>query len=199
MMVAHSSPVIQKAARMAFSSPEFEIYVFDDGQEVLNQLDKIDPHVILLGLSLPRRDGYEISRYLKAQEQFKKTALFLLQGVFEPMDRKKSAELEYDDIIQLPFDSQSLIHLVKTHVQRKNDPQTLPEEPTPGVFFDPEQEEELEARIKAVVKKESLEVERELEKRIKTQLLAEMESFIMAKLEDIKKKLKLNKEKKNVN
>jgi len=190
VIVADSSPSIQKAVKMAFSDSEFEIYPFDDGQEVMEHLNQINPDAVLLRLSILPKDGYKVGRYLKSQEQFKKTSLILLKGVFEPFDKEIVAELNYDEIVQVPFDSERLVRLVRDIIERKNDPQTLPEELELDDISDPELQTELDARIKAFVRQEFLDVERELEKRIKAKLLSEIKAWLLSKLEEIKRERK---------
>lgn len=187
LIVADDSPSVQKAVKMAFSDSEIEIYPFNDGQEAIQNLSQINPDAVLLRLSLPPQDGYEVGRYLKSQEQFKKTPLVLLHGVFEPVDREKIVELDYDEIVKVPFASEKLAELVRDLIERKNDPQTLPEELKLDEISIPELQTELEAKVKALVKKETLDMERELEKRVKTQLLSEIKSWLLNQLEEMKK------------
>lgn len=190
VIVTDSSPSIQKAVKMALSDSEFEIYAFDDGKEVMERLSQINPDAVFLRLSILPKDGYEAGRYLKSQEQFKKTSLILLKGVFEPLDRERVAELDYDEIVQVPFASERFAQLVRDIIERKNDPQTLPEVLEMDEISSPELQTELDAGIKAFVRQEFLEVERELEKRIKAQLLSEIKAWLLNKLEEIKQERK---------
>lgn len=187
VIVADSSPSIQKAVQIALSEAEFEVYPFADGHEVLKYLRQINPDVVFLRLSLPSLGGYEVGRFLRSQAQFKNTFLILFKGVFEPLDRERIAELDFDEIIQLPFASEKLSRLVLNFLERKDSPQTLPEEPIRGGFYEPKVGEELENKIKELVKKETLEVERQLEKKIKAQCLSEIKSWLRKELEEIRR------------
>lgn len=175
VIVADSSPSVQKAVKSAFSNSEFEIYAFEDGREILRHLSQIRPDIVLLRLTLPPDSGYEVARYLKSQEEFKKASLILLKGAFEQLDKKKMAELEYDDLIRVPFDSKNLVRIVQKRVESRNDPQTLPEEIDLDEISCPEGQAGLDKEIKALVRKEILEAVRELEKRIKAWLLNKLE------------------------
>lgn len=188
VIVADSSPSVQRAAKMALSDSEFEIYPFADGQEVLKHLSQIEPDVVLLRLSLPPENGYEVGGRIKADETFKGTPLILLKGVFEEIDEKKMAELEYDELIQLPFDADKLVHLVQDLVERRNDPQTFPEEIELDEISSPEIQTGSDEKIKSLVRKEIHEAERELVERVKNRLLPEIKSWLLKKLEDQKKK-----------
>ena len=190
VIVADDSPSVQKAVKMAFSNSEFEIYPFHDGQEVLKHLSQIEPDVVLLRLSLPPEGGYEVARRIKDEERVKGASLFLFRGVFEPIDRKQMAGLEYDEMIQVPFDSNKLVHLVQDLTERRNDPQTLPEEIELDEISGPQIQTGLDEEIKALIRKEIIDSEGEMEERIKSRLLPEIKSWLLQKLEEYKKKEK---------
>jgi DNA-binding response OmpR family regulator len=188
LVLADSSPSVQKVVRMAFSAPDFEVYTFEDGLEAVNQLDEIGPDALLLSLSLPLKDGYDVGRELAGREDFKRMSLVFLKNAFEPIDPDKIRGLEYDAIVQKPFDSERLALLVKDLIDRKKGPHSYPEEsmieeiPPTGPLPPPEDpdhllsplDEDIEEKIRSFVREEILVVERELEKRLRASLLAEL-------------------------
>lgn len=209
VVVADRSPSIQKAIQMAFPDSEFEIFPFKDGLEVMRALNQISPDAILLNLSLPRKDGYEVGFYLKSQEKLRQASLILLKGAFEQLDKEKVSELDYDEIVQEPFDSERLVRIVRNLIEKKRNPQTLPEEPLMDEiheeesfhvpqekdsqgealfgeksppFLPPEWKAEVEERIRELVREEILDVQRELEKRIRAQVLSELKELIREEL-----------------
>ena len=129
LVVAEWSPSVQKAIKMAFPESEFEIYPFRNGIEAEEDLLQINADAILLSLSLPNKDGYEIGRFIRKQERFNKTPLILLKGAFDDLDKEKIAGLDYDGIIQEPFDSEKLVRNVRDIIEGNKEPHSLPEEP----------------------------------------------------------------------
>lgn len=190
VVVAESSFSVQKAIRMAFQEADFEVHFLSDGEEVENALLQINPDAVLLSLSLPNKDGYQIGSSIKKQERFKKTSLILLQGAFESLDKEKLAALEYEILVQEPFDSEKLARSVREILDRKNDPQTLPEELDPGEASFPDVQVELNDQVREFVKQEILEVERELEKRIGTRVLSDVKEWLQKSRQEGKNKQK---------
>jgi DNA-binding response OmpR family regulator len=198
-MVADNSATIQRAIQLAFSGPEFEVYPFEDGEMAMKSLTQIKPDIILLSLSLASKDGYEVGAYLRSQEEFNQTSLILFRGAFDAVDQEKLSRFSYDEMVQKPFDSEKLVQLVKDTIDRKKGPVTFPEEPSLDEIllakneFDSEkdspQEKSLsvsrppdnlagiEEIVRGLVKKEILEVERELEKRIRAQIRSELKNL----------------------
>lgn len=179
ILVADDSPSTQKLIQMAFPATEFEIFVFSDGQEILDSLGQINPDAILLNLSLPPSDGYELGHHIKNQDEYRGTPLFLIKEAFEPLDKERLDAFEYDELIQKPFDSDALVQRVRTAIEERKIPMTLPEEPVWDEDSAAEAKVELDGTIRELVKQEILGVQRELEKRLKAKILAEIKMWLI--------------------
>jgi DNA-binding response OmpR family regulator len=182
LMVADRSPSVQEAIRLALPSSEFEIFPFGNGKDVMNSLNQINPDVILLGLSLPEKDGYEVGFYLKSQKEFRKTPLIFLKGTFEALDQQKMAGLDYDEIVQKPFDSQKLAQSIKDMIDRQQNPMTLPEEP----LLDEMTLKDYKEEIRDFIQQQILEVETELEQKMRQRLIKELKRLLQEELEKLK-------------
>jgi DNA-binding response OmpR family regulator len=196
VILADASPSVQKVVQMAFSEPDFEVHTIEDGLQAIESLARINPDAVLLSLALPSRDGYEVGRYLRSREDFRKAGLVLLKNAFEPVDGERLRGLDYDEIVQKPFDSEGLARLVRELVDRKKTPHSFPEEalieePSPAgalplfkeeEFIPPPSSfqpgDEMEERVRNMLRGEILSVERELEKRIKASLRAEFREWL---------------------
>lgn len=179
IIVADDSPSIQKIIQLSFPATEFEIFAFDDGQEFMDSLEQMSPDAILLNLSLPQRDGYEVGAFIRSQEEFNHVPLILLKEAFEPLDKERIASFEYDELVQKPFDSERLVQTVRAIIEGKKIPVTLPEEPLWDGDSPAEVKMDLDEKIRHLVKQEILNVERELEKRIKARILAELKMWLI--------------------
>jgi len=179
ILVADDSPSTQKLIQISFPATEFEIFAFSDGQEVLDSLGQINPDAILLNLSLPQKNGYELGEHIKNQEELSQVPLFLIKEAFEPLDKERLDAFEYDELVQKPFDSDALVQKVRTAIEERKIPMTLPEEPVWDQDSAAETKVELDGTIRELVKKEILGVQRELEKRIKARILAELKMWLI--------------------
>ena len=179
ILVADDSPSIQKLIQMSFPADEFEIFTFSDGQKVLDSLNQINPDAILLNLSLPQKDGYELGEHIKNQEELAQVPLILIKEAFEPLDKDRLENFEFDELIQKPFDSDALVQKVRSIIEERKIPMTLPEEPVWDEDATTEMKVELDETVRELVKKEILDVERELEKRIKARILAELKMWLI--------------------
>jgi DNA-binding response OmpR family regulator len=179
IIVAEDSPSIQKLIQMSFPAEEFEIFAFSDGQEVLDSLSQINPDAILLNLSLPKKDGYELGEHIKNQEEFAQVPLIMIKNAFEPLDKDRLERLEFDELVQKPFASDALVQKVRSIIEERKIPMTLPEEPVWDEDATGDMKVELDETVRELVKKEILGMERELEKRIKARILAELKMWLI--------------------
>jgi DNA-binding response OmpR family regulator len=179
IIVADDSPSAQKLIQMAFSAAELDVIPFNDGQQVMDSLSQINPDAIVLNLSLPQKTGYELGEYIRGREEFDQVPLVLLKESFEPVDKERLETFEYDELVQKPFDSEALAQKLQAFIEARKVPNTLPEEPVWREKSTAELKVELDENIRDMVKHEVLEVERELEKRIKAKLLAELKMWLI--------------------
>lgn len=179
ILVADSSPSFQKLLQMSFPASEFELIVLKDGQEVLDSLGQIDPDAFLLNLSLSQKDGYELGEYINKQEAFEQVPLILIKEAFEPLDKERLQALKYDHLVQKPLGSEVLVKLVQTAIEERKIPMTLPEEPVWDEDTNMSTRVALDETVRDLVKNEILGMQRELEKRIKARILAEVKMWLI--------------------
>jgi DNA-binding response OmpR family regulator len=183
IVLADPSPSVQKAAQLVFAEPEFRLSVFEDGASLLEAADDLRPDAIVVSLTLPGRDGYEVGRVLRGRKGLAAIPLVGLKGTFESMDADRSVPPEYDEVVLKPFDSERLAVVVRELIARKTGPSSLPEEPDwPTEERRPPQASPSAAAagpdLKAVVREEIAGMEREIEKRVRASLLAELKEWM---------------------
>jgi len=179
VMAADATASSLRAIHMAFQETEFDVYTSEDGVQALELIMRIEPDAVVVGLSLPRKDGYEIARFLKSEDRFHNVPLILLRDAFDPPDPDKLGALTYDGLLDKPFDSEELVRKIRDLLGAADIPDNLPEEPepiaptpseTPKSPAAPPPREELDSRIRDVVRREMGDLERELEKRLYSRL-----------------------------
>jgi len=200
IIVADSSPSAQKAVQLALPEPEFEINMFGDGWKVIQALPDINPDALLLSLQLPSMDGYDVGLYLRTQEAYNQCALILIRGAFEALDLRKISPVEYDGLIQKPFDSDSLSRVVREALDKKKEIPSFPEDPlledaglpehppedVPAMT--PQWADELEKKIHEVVKKEIRKSTDELEHWTREIVSSEFKKMLVEELKAVEKK-----------
>jgi len=81
----------------------FDVVTATDGEMALEQTVKEQPDLLLLDLSLPKKDGLEVLALLRADPQFESLPVILLTARKEYEDRVKGLDAGADDYITKPF------------------------------------------------------------------------------------------------
>lgn len=89
--------LVREAIRM--ENLPLEIHVAPDGQQAIefiaraeNDPDAPHPQLLLLDLNLPKVDGFEVLRRLRASEKFKTIPVLIVSSSDAPGDRSRAAE-----------------------------------------------------------------------------------------------------------
>ncbi|MCK7489636.1 MAG: hypothetical protein MZU79_04890 [Anaerotruncus sp.] len=80
------------------------------------------PDALLVSLTLPGRDGYEVGRALRSRKELASVPLVGLRGSFECVDTDRTVPADYDEVLPKPFDSERLAAVVRELIARKTGP-----------------------------------------------------------------------------
>ena len=92
-----------------------------DGEEALEKAIAEKPDLILMDRSLPKIDGYEVTRRLKGREEFKGIPIVALTAHAMTGDREKALEAGCDGYISKPIDVRSLPELITSYLMGKEE------------------------------------------------------------------------------
>lgn len=90
-----------------------------DGKDALEKADSKGPGLILMDISIPNIDGYEVTRRLKREERFKHTPIIALTAHAMKGDRDKALEAGCDGYISKPIDIKQFPEQVRSFLKSK--------------------------------------------------------------------------------
>jgi DNA-binding response OmpR family regulator len=105
----------------------FKVFVKTNAESALEVIGQIQPDLILLDVMLPDIDGFETCRRLKADESTKDIPVIFMTALSESVDEVKGLELGAVDYITKPFQVETVLARVKTHLTLRNMQKTLEE------------------------------------------------------------------------
>lgn len=77
----------------------FQVVTAFDGEEGLTAAREHQPQAILLDILLPKLDGFEVLRRLRAEPQFKAVPVIVLTNLSQPEQVKRGLELGASDYL----------------------------------------------------------------------------------------------------
>ncbi|HVR71144.1 MAG TPA: HD domain-containing phosphohydrolase [Vicinamibacteria bacterium] len=91
-----------------------------DGQEAVDRALADPPDLILMDVSMPRLDGFEACRRLKADERTHLVPIVLVTGLVAREDRIAGIAVGCDDFLTKPVDSEQLIARTRSLLRTKS-------------------------------------------------------------------------------
>ena len=103
---------------------QFDVRAATSGQAALQAARADLPDLILMDISMPGMDGFEVCKKLKADTKTKDVPVVFLTGRSDTEHLVKGFELGAVDYITKPFNNSELLHRINTHLElshlRKN-------------------------------------------------------------------------------
>jgi PAS domain S-box-containing protein len=96
-----------------------EVRVAHDGYDGVAAAQEFAPDVVLLDLGMPRLDGYEACRRMRAQPDGQARVMVALTGWGQDEDRRRSHEAGFDAHLVKPADPVALLELVLSLLRAK--------------------------------------------------------------------------------
>ena len=89
-----------------------EVYTAANGAVALESAEQHRPEVALLDIGMPKLDGYEVARRIRAQPWGQRITLVALTGWGQDSDRRRSQEAGFDSHLVKPLDLDKLTELL---------------------------------------------------------------------------------------
>ena len=106
---------ITELARLYFENESFQVEAVHDGERALAVFRANPPDLIVLDLMLPKLDGYEVCKRIRAQSD---VPIIMLTARDETVDKIVGLELGADDYLTKPFNPRELVARVKAILRR---------------------------------------------------------------------------------
>jgi DNA-binding response OmpR family regulator len=94
----------------------FEVVTAFDGEEAIVKAECEEPDLIVLDIMMPKLDGYETCRRLKAVDKTRDIPVILLSAKGRSMDQQVGLDAGADEYITKPFSPRKLVERISTHI-----------------------------------------------------------------------------------
>jgi len=113
VLVVDDEEYIQHILNFSFGAEGYEVITAANGEEAVNIARSEKPDIIVLDIMMPKMDGYEACKQIKADPQTQDIPVILLTAKGREVDRKLGAEAGADDYVVKPFSPGRLIERVE--------------------------------------------------------------------------------------
>ena len=112
ILVVDDEPDIVKLITLKLVNEGFKVFGANDGQEALKKVAEEKPDLIILDISMPKMDGWEVCEKLKAQPESKDIPIIMLTALGYIAEEFKGLQMGAIRYIKKPFDADDLITAV---------------------------------------------------------------------------------------
>jgi DNA-binding response OmpR family regulator len=118
VLVVDDEPIVREVLSRYLTRAGFEVSAAADGQAALEIFEASRPELVVLDLMLPRVDGLEVFRRIRASDG---AAVIMLTARGEETDRVVGLELGADDYVAKPFSPREVVARVRAVLRRTRD------------------------------------------------------------------------------
>lgn len=119
LIVDDNTKNLQLLAEMLIAKGYHKIALAKDGHKAINFINKKKPDLILLDISMPGMDGFEVCRRLKQMEDTKDIPVIFISALSDTEDKVKGFEMGGVDYVTKPFQREEVLARVRTHLKLK--------------------------------------------------------------------------------
>jgi DNA-binding response OmpR family regulator len=118
ILVVDDDPAIVKVVRGYLEQAGYAVLTATDGERALQILRHDRPDLVVLDVMLPNRDGWEITRSIRADAALAATPIILLTARVDDTDKIVGLEMGADDYITKPFNAREVVARVRALLRR---------------------------------------------------------------------------------
>lgn len=119
ILVVDDEPDALELVEFNLKRAGFDVASAEDGEGAIRQARALLPDVIVLDVMLPRLDGLEVCKILRADARTQATRIIMLTAKASEIDRVLGLELGADDYLTKPFSPRELILRIRNLLGRK--------------------------------------------------------------------------------
>jgi twitching motility two-component system response regulator PilG/twitching motility two-component system response regulator PilH len=112
VLIVDDSQAVLDALGSAFEEAGYDVKAASDGEEVFRKMAAAEPDALLLDIYMPKLNGADVCRLVKAHPHWKKTYLILMSSRISDREIDMYRRLGADEILKKPFDPAHAVALV---------------------------------------------------------------------------------------
>jgi len=113
VVIADDEPNLVIPLEYVLQREGFDVTVARDGQEALDAVARVRPHLVLLDVMMPRKSGFDVCQVLRADEANRDVRILLLTARGRDDDVAKGLALGADAYVIKPFSPKELMRKVR--------------------------------------------------------------------------------------
>lgn len=112
ILIVDDSRAVLDSLGTAFEEAGYDVRSASDGEEVFRKMTAAEPDALLLDIYMPKLNGADVCRLVKAHPHWKKTFLVLMSSRISDQEIEMYRRIGADEILKKPLDPDHVVALV---------------------------------------------------------------------------------------
>jgi len=130
ILVVDDSATVRKLIAGKLEKSGHNVVCAEDGIEALTRMSEHAPDLVLLDITMPRMDGYEVCRQIRSNPNTKDIPVVMISGKDGFFDKVRGRMAGTTAYITKPFGPETLMKALETYLVEEKDGVCLVEEET---------------------------------------------------------------------
>jgi chemosensory pili system protein ChpA (sensor histidine kinase/response regulator) len=119
VMVVDDSLTVRKITGRLLAREGYQVMLAKDGVDALEQLIEARPDVILSDIEMPRMDGFDLVRNIRADKDLKHIPVIMITSRTAEKHRNYAIEIGASNYLGKPYDEDELLALINAYITRR--------------------------------------------------------------------------------
>ncbi len=119
VMVVDDSLTVRKITSRLLTREGYQVVLAKDGVDALEQLLEVTPDVVLSDIEMPRMDGFDLVRNIRADKRLANLPVIMITSRTAEKHRNYALEIGATNYLGKPYDEDELLALIAGYVKAK--------------------------------------------------------------------------------
>ena len=118
ILIIDDDKLLINLLKRKLSNAGYEVIIATNGEEGIKKIREIIPDLILLDITMPVMNGYEVIEQMSKEDNIKNIPLVVISNSGEPVEieRIKKSEIVKDWIVKINFDIDEVLAIIKKYI-----------------------------------------------------------------------------------
>lgn len=117
ILVVDDSATVRKMVSLTLERERYRVETASDGMQALARLNEELPDLVLLDITMPRMDGYQVCRVIKKNDVTKDIPVIMLSGKDGFFDKVRGRMVGATEYVTKPFEADALIEAIAKRLE----------------------------------------------------------------------------------
>ena len=115
ILVVDDSITVRRVTQRLLKREGYRVTLASDGLDALEKLQEEKPTVVLYDIEMPRMDGFDLARNIRADAQLRDLPIIMITSRIAGKHREHAKELGVDHYLGKPYSEDELLGLVRSY------------------------------------------------------------------------------------